>query len=90
MQSLDIHPTTLPYILARSRDVDPINRRLLYAHSLSQLPSLSNLALQQRNAVVKIVVKSGLHDREDAVKKAAGKLVSKWAGELEGGILEVS
>lgn len=85
MCNLDLHPTTLPYILSRSRDVDPINRRVIYAQSLAELPNMAVLSPEQRN----IIAKSGLRDREDSVRKSAAKLIGKWAGNMEGGLLEV-
>lgn len=85
MFNLDLHPTTLPYILSRSRDIDPINRRVIYVQSLAELPSMAVLSPEQRN----IIIKSGLRDREDSVKKTAAKLIGKWAGNMEGGLLEV-
>lgn len=85
MCNLDLHPTTLPYILSRSRDIDPINRKVIYAQSLAELPNMAVLSPEQRN----IVIKNGLRDREESVKKTAAKLIGKWAGNVEGGLLEV-
>lgn len=85
MFNLDLHPTTLPYILSRSRDVDPINRRVIYAQSLAELPSMAVLSPDQRNTIIKC----GLRDREDSVRKTAAKLIGKWAGNMEGGLIEV-
>lgn len=85
MLFLDLHPTTLPYIISRTRDADPINRRVIYAQALNELPSMAVLSPGQRN----VITKNGLRDREDSVKKAAAKLIGKWAGNMEGGLLEV-
>jgi len=73
---LDLEPALLPSILSRTRDVDINNRRLAFQASLIDLPyaSLSNEQKLQ-------IIKSGLKDREAAVKKSATKLVGKWAGD---------
>lgn len=85
LYQLDVHPTSLPYILSRTRDVDPIIRRFIYSHALAELPSMNILTREQRNTIVK----SGLRDREDSVKKAAAKLIGTWAGKLESGLTGV-
>lgn len=80
-----LHPNTLPAVLSRARDIDPINRKLLYSTCLAELPSMLVLSLEQRA----FIVRHGCKDREDAVRKAARALIAKWAGELDGGLVEV-
>lgn len=79
-------PLTLPHLLTRTLDQDPINRRSIYAHILSEVPLLG-LTEEQRE----MVLKRGLGDRIEGVRKAAGGagLVGRWVGE-GGGIGEVS
>jgi condensin complex subunit 3 len=65
----------LPAILSRSRDVDPLVRRMLYGHVLSSKTVHPRaLSISQRETLVK----HGLGDREDAVRVSAGKLVASW------------
>jgi hypothetical protein len=62
-------------ILTRTRDVDPLVRKLVYA-SVFQ-PRLEHprfLSIAQR----KQLVQTGLGDREPAVRLAAGKMVAAW------------
>lgn len=58
--------------------MDTTNRRLAFAHVLAEVPPES-LSLKQRQTVLG----RGLRDREEAVRKAAKKLVAKWAEYLE-------
>lgn len=64
----------MPSLLRRTLDVDTTNRRLAFAHVLAEIPPRS-LSLKQRQTVLG----RGLRDREEAVRKAAKKLVAKWA-----------
>ena len=87
MLNLPIGPDTLPHILARTRDVDASVRRLVYTSVLEPNCVLEHdgstsvgvthpraLSIAQREQIVR----NGLGDREEAVKKAAGKLVATW------------
>lgn len=67
----------------RTLDVDPINRRAAFANVLSDVPIMSLNSTQREE-----VISRGLKDREEGVRKAAGKLVAKWAEEV-GGIVKV-
>ncbi|GAA5979389.1 hypothetical protein JCM10908_002905 [Rhodotorula pacifica] len=71
-------PETLPSLLRRTLDVDTTNRRLAFAHVLAEIPPTS-LTLKQRQTVLG----RGLRDREEAVRKAARKLIAKWVEQLE-------
>jgi condensin complex subunit 3 len=75
-------PLTLPALLLRTLDLDPINRRGTYTHVLSDIPC-SGLTKEQRE----IVIVRGLRDRVEGVRRAAAGLVGKWATEA-GGVLE--
>ncbi|KAF8182055.1 nuclear condensing complex subunit [Pholiota molesta] len=62
-------------ILSRTRDVDPVTRKLVYASVLQpKLGHPRQLSIAQREQVVK----DGLGDREAGVRVAAGKLVASW------------
>ena len=68
-------PSTLDIILSRTRDVDPITRKLVYNGVLqSKLGHPRQLSIAQREQIVK----DGLGDREPAVRVAAGKLLASW------------
>ncbi|KAF7316513.1 hypothetical protein MIND_00170500 [Mycena indigotica] len=72
---LPLTSTTLPTLLTRTLDVDPLLRKLVYA-SVFQ-PRLEHprlLTISQREQLVQ----SGLGDREPAVRLAAGKMVFAW------------
>jgi condensin complex subunit 3 len=83
-----VTPKTLTAILSRSRDVDPLTRKLLYSSVLSTNSIHPRaLSISQREQLVK----DGLGDREDAVRVAAGKMVSSWydiVTDKEAGIIE--
>jgi condensin complex subunit 3 len=67
--------TTVDAILSRTRDVDPVTRKLVYAGVLQpKLAHPRHLTIAQREKVVK----DGLGDREPAVRVVAGKLVTSW------------
>ncbi|KAJ7258714.1 nuclear condensing complex subunit [Mycena haematopus] len=66
---------TLPTILARARDVDPLTRKLVYASVLTpRLQHPRHLTIAQREHLVQ----TGLGDREPAVRLAAAKMVAAW------------
>ena len=67
--------TSLDVILGRTRDVDPVTRKLVYNGVLqSKLGHPRQLTIAQREQIVK----DGLGDREPSVRVAAGKLVASW------------
>lgn len=78
----------MPYILARTRDVDPILRRTVYHGSLSStaLPDPRVLDIKQREDVVR----NGLGDREGNVRKVAAGMLGGWVDHAEGDLLQVS
>ncbi|TYJ51732.1 hypothetical protein B9479_007684 [Cryptococcus floricola] len=79
-------PATLPHILARTRDVDPILRRTVFAGVLGAdgLPDPRVLSIAQRENVVR----NGLGDREGSVRKAAAGMLAGWLDTVEGDIIE--
>ncbi|KAK4056299.1 chromosome condensation complex Condensin, subunit G [Microbotryomycetes sp. JL221] len=76
-------PMSLAAIVSRTLDVDTINRRATFSHVLIDVPcaSLSNIHREE-------IARRGLQDREEAVVKAAKKLMSKWVDET-GGLIEL-
>ena len=82
-------PTTLPYLLERLQDVDATNRRCVYLGSLKMLLDTQPLIEREDGLTVREalglgevslseVVRIGLHERDQSVRKAARKLVSMW------------
>ncbi|WVW80873.1 hypothetical protein I302_102863 [Kwoniella bestiolae CBS 10118] len=86
LYNLPRNPTTLPHILARTRDTDPILRRTVYAGSLSAtaLPDPRVLSIAQREEIVR----NGLGDREGSVRKAAAGMLGGWVDLVEGDMIE--
>ncbi|RDB27802.1 Condensin complex subunit 3 [Hypsizygus marmoreus] len=72
---IPILPTTLDIILSRTRDTDPLTRKLVYTNVLqSKLGHPRQLTIAQREQIMK----DGLGDREPSVRVAAGKLAGSW------------
>jgi condensin complex subunit 3 len=73
--NIPLVPTSLDVILGRTRDVDPVTRKLVFNGVLqSKLGHPRQLSIAQRERIVK----DGLGDREPGVRVAAGKLVASW------------
>ncbi|KAH9922432.1 nuclear condensing complex subunit [Fomitopsis serialis] len=88
--NLPLTPATLPPILARTRDTDPVVRKLVYSQILEPrtltesgevgLTHPRALTIAQREAIVR----NGLGDREDTVRAAAGHLMAAWVDVARG------
>ncbi|EKD14712.1 uncharacterized protein L3040_002860 [Drepanopeziza brunnea f. sp. 'multigermtubi'] len=73
--NLPILPNTLPFLLERARDQDPATRRALYSRLLPSLGDFRHLSLSMREKLLRW----GLRDRDENVRKAAGKLFrERW------------
>jgi condensin complex subunit 3 len=73
--NLPITPTTLPYLLERARDRDAPTRRTLYSRLLPKLGDFRHLSLSMREKLLRW----GLRDRDEKVRKAAAKLFAeRW------------
>ena len=73
--NLPITPTTLPYLLERARDLDSATRRALYSRLLPALGDFRHLSLSMREKLLRW----GLRDRDDHVRKATAKLFrERW------------
>lgn len=77
---LPFSPTTLPALLTRMRDVDPLTRKAVFTAVLSRLEHPRLLTIGQREQVVT----QGLGDRADAVRVAAARLLGTWVDACEG------
>lgn len=73
--NLPFTPTTLPFLLERARDLDGGIRRALYSRLLPALGDFRHLSLTHREKLLRW----GLRDRDDNVKKATARLFrERW------------
>ncbi|PWN53081.1 ARM repeat-containing protein [Violaceomyces palustris] len=87
--------STLPFIVERLRDVDPINRRCVYLGSLTLLlqssaklaPTAGSSKFGLDRLTTEEVVRIGLGEREASVKRAARKLVGTWIDSVGGDLI---
>ncbi|RVX68770.1 hypothetical protein B0A52_07656 [Exophiala mesophila] len=79
--NLPITPKTLPYLLERARDRDGPTRRALYARLLPSLGDFRHLSLSMREKLLRW----GLRDRDEKVRKATGRLFrERWIEDCAG------
>ncbi|KAF9910006.1 hypothetical protein EC991_007625 [Linnemannia zychae] len=77
--------TTLPYILERARDTDTYNRRAVFTKPMSEIRDFRMLSIGDRERLLRY----GLTDRDDGVKKACTKmLATKWINQADDNLLE--
>ncbi|CAI6085340.1 unnamed protein product [Clonostachys chloroleuca] len=75
LTNLPILTASLPYLLERARDQDPGTRRAVYARLLPALGDFRHLSLTMREKLLRW----GLRDRDETVRKAAGRLFrDRW------------
>ncbi|KAG7448853.1 ARM repeat-containing protein [Guyanagaster necrorhizus] len=72
--NLPIAPQCMKTILTRTRDTDPVTRKLVYSTALPKLGDPRKLTIAQREDVVR----TGLGDREPAVRVAVSKMLANW------------
>lgn len=81
LQNLPLTPTTLPYILERARDRDALTRRAVYTKLLPTLGDFRHLSLSMREKLLRW----GLRDRDESVRKATGRLFrERWIEDCAG------
>ncbi|KAI1419964.1 nuclear condensing complex subunit [Xylaria sp. FL1777] len=79
--NLPILPATLPYLLERARDQDAATRRAVYSRLLPALGDFRHLSLSMREKLLRW----GLRDRDENVRKAAGRLFrERWIEDCAG------
>lgn len=79
--NLPISQTTLPYLLERARDQDAPTRRALFSRLLPALGDFRHLSLSMREKLLRW----GLRDRDENVRKAATKLFrERWIEDCAG------
>ncbi|KAJ5831772.1 hypothetical protein N7474_000083 [Penicillium riverlandense] len=81
LTNLPLAPVTLPYLLERARDLDAATRRALYSRLLPTLGDFRHLSLGMREKLLRW----GLRDRDESVRKATGKLFyDRWVEDCAG------
>ena len=79
--NLPILPNTLPFLLERARDQDAGTRRAVYSRLLPALGDFRHLSLSMREKLLRW----GLRDRDENVRKAAGRLFrDRWIEDCAG------
>ncbi|KAL8711762.1 MAG: hypothetical protein Q9220_003933 [cf. Caloplaca sp. 1 TL-2023] len=79
--NLPLTPTTLPFLLERARDTDSVIRRALYSRLLPALGDFRHLSLSMREKLLRW----GLRDRDENVRRATGKLFrERWIEDCAG------
>ncbi|KAF1848057.1 uncharacterized protein K460DRAFT_414676 [Cucurbitaria berberidis CBS 394.84] len=75
LANLPILPSSLRYLLERARDMDPTLRRVVYVSILPSLGDFRHMSLVEREKLIRW----GLRDRDDKVRKAAATLFrERW------------
>ncbi|CAG8900593.1 unnamed protein product [Penicillium egyptiacum] len=81
LTNLPLAPMTLPYLLERARDLDAPTRRALYSRLLPTLGDFRHLSLSMREKLLRW----GLRDRDESVRKATSKLFyDRWVEDCAG------
>lgn len=79
--NLPILPNTLRQLLERARDQDALTRRAVYSRLLPALGDFRHLSLSMREKLLRW----GLRDRDENVRKAAGRLFrERWIEDCAG------
>lgn len=88
MLNLINNEDTRAHILERARDVNPINRRLIYSRVLK---SMGKSCFDDLNSkILDQLIQWGLEDREEHVRKACQKLISHhWINMFDGDLIEL-
>ncbi|KIY53262.1 hypothetical protein FISHEDRAFT_33685 [Fistulina hepatica ATCC 64428] len=82
--NLPLFSRVIPHVLQRTRDVDPLTRKLVYTSVLAKLEHPRRLTLAQRE----LTVRTGLGDREPGVRVAAARLVTRWFDLVQTEVME--
>lgn len=81
LANLPLSAITLPYFLERARDLDAPTRRTLYSRLLPTLEDFRHLSLTMRERLLRW----GLRDRDEGVRKATSKLFyDRWVEDCAG------
>lgn len=86
LHNLAQSPATLPFLLERARDQDPILRRQIYSTIMPSVNGFKPLSISKRNKLLKW----GLKDRDESVRRAADRMFAvDWLNLANGSILEL-
>lgn len=78
--------TTIPLLLERARDVNAINRRLVYSRTIKEIHDFREIDVGARENLLKW----GLNDRDQSVQKAATRMLSHhWYETVNEDLLEL-
>ncbi|KAH3682428.1 hypothetical protein WICPIJ_006614 [Wickerhamomyces pijperi] len=78
-------PLTNDYILERARDINPVNRRILYSRIMKNFGDFRTINRQFREKLLSW----GLKDRDESVQAACVKMFSvDWLETLDGDLIE--
>ncbi|EDO18647.1 hypothetical protein Kpol_1055p3 [Vanderwaltozyma polyspora DSM 70294] len=82
------NPLTRSHILERARDTNQVNRRLVYTRILKSMGKEVFEKIDSR--ILDQLIKWGLEDREESVRKACLRLISyDWLNMLNGDLIEL-
>lgn len=77
---------TIPFLLERARDVNSINRRLVYSRIIKELGDFRDIDFHLRENLLKW----GLNDRDESVQKNAIKMFSSnWLDIVDNDLIEL-
>ncbi|KAI9278371.1 nuclear condensing complex subunit [Phascolomyces articulosus] len=83
--NLDITEETIPYIIERGRDIDGINRRVVFLKPMVELADFRDLSIEQRHQLLKW----GLKDRDPLVRRATSRMIAnEWIRHADNNLLE--
>lgn len=86
LHNLSQSTSTLPFLLERARDNDPVLRRQMYTTIMPAINGFKPLSISKRNRLLKW----GLKDRDETVRRAAQKMFAvDWLNLANGSILEL-
>ncbi|QPG73559.1 hypothetical protein FOA43_000871 [Brettanomyces nanus] len=85
LKQLEKNEYTKPYIFERARDINSVNRRLIFSFVLPRFGDFRTIGAEDRNRLLAW----GLRDRDETVRKAAVKwLTDSWLPTLNNDLLE--
>ncbi|KAF7725065.1 hypothetical protein EC973_000472 [Apophysomyces ossiformis] len=83
--NLEATQETIPYIIERARDVDAINRRVVFLKPMADISDFTLLNVSDRHKLLKW----GLNDRDPLVRRAASKMIATlWIRHADNNLLE--
>jgi condensin complex subunit 3 len=85
MKNIEKNRFTEPFIIERARDIDTINRRILFSKVLPSYNKFTDISSANRNKLLEW----GLRDRDENVRKAASNwLTTTWMHDSNNDVVE--